>query len=210
MPVQFKFPSFRSLRANAGFTMIELLIVIAILGVLAVAVLSAINPVEQINRGRDTGSRSDAEQLLSAIERFYTFQNFFPWINDPNGSYTLAARKVDATWTVTGITPACKVLDRMSGGDGTATCIGSEELKKGFNTRVMGTSYNTLWVYNAGTPGASTYVCFKPKSGAFLTEAQTRCNTAVSGALPTDYPTGACGGANWDNVAGNDYVICLP
>ena len=31
-----------------GFTLIELLIVISILGILAVAVLSAINPVEQL------------------------------------------------------------------------------------------------------------------------------------------------------------------
>ncbi|NIT03538.1 prepilin-type N-terminal cleavage/methylation domain-containing protein, partial [Candidatus Saccharibacteria bacterium] len=52
-----------------GFTMIELLIVIAVIGILAIAVLAAINPIEQINRGRDTGSRSDAEQLIGAIDR---------------------------------------------------------------------------------------------------------------------------------------------
>src|SRR3989339_899005 len=64
---------------QAAFTMIELLIVIAILGILAVAVLAAINPIEQINRGRDTGSRSDSEQLLSAIDRFYASQGYYPW-----------------------------------------------------------------------------------------------------------------------------------
>ena len=65
---------------QSGFTMIELLVVIAILGILAVAVLSAINPIEQINRGRDTGSRSDAEQLLSAIDRYNAFNGYFPWV----------------------------------------------------------------------------------------------------------------------------------
>lgn len=62
-----------------GFTMIELLIVIAVLGILAVAVLAANNPIEQINRGRDTGSRSDAEQLLSAIDRYYAGKGYYPW-----------------------------------------------------------------------------------------------------------------------------------
>jgi prepilin-type N-terminal cleavage/methylation domain-containing protein len=58
---------FKALRniKRLGFTMIELLIVIAVLGILAVAVLAQLTS-EQINRGRDTGSRSDAEQLISA------------------------------------------------------------------------------------------------------------------------------------------------
>ena len=47
--------------------MIELLVVISILGILAVIVLAAINPLEQINRGRDTASRSDAEQLFECV-----------------------------------------------------------------------------------------------------------------------------------------------
>ena len=64
-------------KIKKGFTMIELLIVIAILGILAVAVLSAINPLEQIRRGRDTGSRSDAEQLLNAVERYYSSRGYF-------------------------------------------------------------------------------------------------------------------------------------
>jgi prepilin-type N-terminal cleavage/methylation domain-containing protein len=45
----------RSSIYNYGFTLIELLIVIAILGVLAVVVLVAINPIEQLARTRDGG-----------------------------------------------------------------------------------------------------------------------------------------------------------
>ena len=44
-------------RLQRGFTMIELLVVIAIIGVLAAAVLAAINPVEQISKGRDAARR---------------------------------------------------------------------------------------------------------------------------------------------------------
>ena len=67
---------------SAGFTMIELLVVIAVIGVLAVAVLSSINPIEQINKGRDTRSRSDAAQLISAVDRYFAIHEKYPWNED--------------------------------------------------------------------------------------------------------------------------------
>src|SRR3989344_1619231 len=60
---------------NKGFTLIELLIVIAILGVLAVVVLVAINPVQQLARTRDAGRISTVAQLGHAAEAFYTSHN---------------------------------------------------------------------------------------------------------------------------------------
>lgn len=53
-----------------GFTLIELLIVIAILGVLAVVVLVAINPVQQLARTRDAGRISTVQQLGHSIEAY--------------------------------------------------------------------------------------------------------------------------------------------
>ena len=58
-----------------GFTLIELLIVIAILGVLAVVVLVAINPVQQLARTRDAGRISTISQLGRAIQSYYTSHN---------------------------------------------------------------------------------------------------------------------------------------
>lgn len=57
---------------KSGFTLIELLIVIAILGVLAVVVLVAINPVQQLARTRDAGRISSVSQLGHAIQAYYT------------------------------------------------------------------------------------------------------------------------------------------
>ncbi|MEX0587542.1 MAG: prepilin-type N-terminal cleavage/methylation domain-containing protein [Patescibacteria group bacterium] len=62
-----------------GFTLIELLIVITIIGILAVAVLSAINPIEQIRRATDQGIDSDAAELLNGLERYYTAFFEYPW-----------------------------------------------------------------------------------------------------------------------------------
>lgn len=158
-----------------GFTMIELLIVIAVLGILAVAVLSAINPIEQINRSRDTGGRSDAEQLIGAIDRFYTGNGYYPWSLVPATSQPLA-------WSNTKLIGA--VLNNLSNATG--------ELKASFMTRIQATAYNTLYAFNNGGQGDSTYVCFVPQSYQFGNEAQKRCGLT----LPNDYPAAAaCGGA---------------
>ena len=53
-----------------GFTLIELLIVIAILGVLAVVVLVAINPVQQLARTRDAGRKSSVAQIGHAVAAY--------------------------------------------------------------------------------------------------------------------------------------------
>jgi prepilin-type N-terminal cleavage/methylation domain-containing protein len=92
----------QKLKSQLGFTMIELLIVITILGILAVAVLSAINPIEQINRGRDTGSQSDTEQFLSAVDRYNAFQGYYPW-------------QLDADDTETSIMGDNPIIDGVSG-----------------------------------------------------------------------------------------------
>jgi len=106
--------------ARHGFTLIELLIVIAVLGILAVAVLAAINPIEQINRSRDTGSRSDSEQLIGAIDRYYASRGFYPWQTgagtaDASLSWTI----VSTAWVDASSMP---VLDKLSQ-------AGSEEIK---------------------------------------------------------------------------------
>lgn len=64
-----------------GFTLIELLVVISLIGVLAVAVLSALNPIEQINKGRDAGRRADAAQILKSIDQYFASTEEFPWNN---------------------------------------------------------------------------------------------------------------------------------
>ena len=62
-------------KVTKGFTLIELLIVMAILGVLAVVVLVAINPVQQLARTRDAGRKSGVTQIGHALEAYYTSRN---------------------------------------------------------------------------------------------------------------------------------------
>ncbi|PIY80506.1 MAG: hypothetical protein COY80_02550 [Candidatus Pacebacteria bacterium CG_4_10_14_0_8_um_filter_42_14] len=206
---------------SAGFTMIELLIVISILGILAVAVLSAINPVEQINRGRDTGTRSDAEQLLSAIDRFNAFQGYFPWQEDANSTNlgiddgSAAPLLIDATNPKDDdVVKDCYVLDKLSDGttfSSTAGCVSSDELKSSFVDRIVNSDgARDMYIYNQGTSGNSTYVCFAPQSKAFFAEAEKRCEDAAGAGLPSDLSVAAkaflCSGYG----TGVDVYSCLP
>jgi prepilin-type N-terminal cleavage/methylation domain-containing protein len=186
-------------RKQAAFTMIELLIVISILGILAVAVLAAINPVEQINRGRDTGTRSDAEQLLSAIDRFYAYKGYYPWVVNPNDDSHLDWSSIETVdgWVDNSTTP-CSVLDKLS--NGTDACEGTNELKRSFVDKITATGYNHLQVFFTGESGDSLYVCFLPVSGAFKEEAMKRCEAG----LPDDLSDSVCDDTN------SDYYICLP
>ena len=65
-----KYPMIKVL--HSGFTLVELLIVIAIIGVLAVVVLVAINPTEQLAKGRDSGRISTTTQVGRIIQAYYT------------------------------------------------------------------------------------------------------------------------------------------
>jgi len=181
----------------AGFTMIELLIVIAVLGVLAVAVLSAINPIEQINRGRDTGSRSDAEQLLSAIDRYNAVQGKFPWQESTGQDVNEGGP--DVAWGEV----SSDILDELEA---------TEEIKPAFSTRLQSSNYNDIYLYyNDEIAGASVYACFKPQSKAFQAEAANDCDTGEGGVgKPNneDFPEEAC--VTTDGSIDKDNFICIP
>lgn len=60
---------------QSGFTLIELLIVVGILGVLASAILIALNPLEQFARGRDAGRLTAIDQLGNTVQSYAASQS---------------------------------------------------------------------------------------------------------------------------------------
>ena len=78
---------------NKGFTLIELLIVIALLGALAVGLLAALDPFEQLKKGTDTGVRNTVSEIQGAIIRYYGIKNYMPWCTDPNTCTTTDGTK---------------------------------------------------------------------------------------------------------------------
>ena len=69
-----------------GFTLVELLIVIALIAILSVAVLATINPIEQSNKAKDSTIQNDAAEVMNAYERYYTVQFHYPWMDTNNGA----------------------------------------------------------------------------------------------------------------------------
>lgn len=55
-----------------AFTLIELLIVVAILGILSAAVLVAIDPAAKINQAKDANIKSDMSSISNAMQAYYT------------------------------------------------------------------------------------------------------------------------------------------
>ncbi len=169
-----------------GFTMIELLVVIAVIGVLAVAVLSSINPLEQINKGRDTKKRSDAAQILNAIDRYYASQEEYPFDVQAVADGGLHAVNTEL---------ANSLLKNL---------VDTKEIKKGFKTRLVNDASkpeNHIYIYvdpaGAQSDGdvEGVYACFKPSSNSFKKESAKHA-------------------ADWsfveDEINNGNYYICLP
>lgn len=58
-----------------GFTLIELIVVMALIAVLVTIVLIAVNPVENTARARDAGKKSSIHQIGNAIQAFRVGSN---------------------------------------------------------------------------------------------------------------------------------------
>jgi len=87
-----------SFKLKKGFTLIELLIVIAILGTLAVVVLIALNPVQQLARTRDAGRRSTVSQLGHAVEARAT-----AWVTGLVNAGEIASVPQNPTYSAPGV-----------------------------------------------------------------------------------------------------------
>lgn len=216
-----------------GFTMIELLVVIAVIGILAVALLSTLNPLEQIRKGRDTRTRADMSQLIGAIERYNASLGYFPWQSSEGQDLAATGAdinfvKINGTTAITGCTvtggTSCTIDQALD------TLTTTSEVKSSFVDRITGATYSASYLYyNDESTGGSVVACFTPESQSFQKEAFDRCKEGTSAwatdfsarvygtnASPTFYPCGDGAVGTYTATAyvfsatDADEMICLP
>lgn len=198
------------LPAQAGFTLVELLIVIALLGVIALIVIAAINPIEQANRARDTGQKADASQLLSAIDRYFAARQQFPWVVQGEGAFDNDS-DIGFLSVEDGLVGLCTIGDCSTPG----VLISDEELKPEFmNRRFIGALLQDQLQLGKAQDEQSVYICYIPMAKSNRTKA---CDDGyvyrlVDDGTRTAYDCVASGTpSNWaGGSVALSYYVCVP
>jgi prepilin-type N-terminal cleavage/methylation domain-containing protein len=154
-------------KRSAGFTLIELLIVISLLGALAVGLIGAIDPFEQLKKGTDTGTRDLVNQVQTAVIRYFSIKNNMPWCPDGGTPGTPASCLADPDQTALNVVPMDTSIDNM---------VASGELKSEFETIHSG---NLGRIFVTGSQANNTViVCYMPTSKSFQADPNTKFDAA--------------------------------
>lgn len=139
-------------KGKKGFTLIELLVVIGILGILAIGILAAIDPFEQLKKGRDTNMRNVTVEYVNACTRYYATHGTMPWAegSEPSGAGLDTAEMI----------PYTQML------------VDEGELKPEFQS-ALGTNAQNIFVTGIADP-LQARVCFDPDSKSLSADATTQ------------------------------------
>src|ERR1700752_845921 len=76
-------------KSNKGFTIVELLIVIVVIGILALLVITTYSGIQQ--KARNAKRQTDVQSLQTQLEAFYSQNGSYPSLTDMNGAAWLTA-----------------------------------------------------------------------------------------------------------------------
>lgn len=210
-----------------AFTLVELLIVIALIAILSVAVLATINPIEQTNKARDASVKNDAAEVLSAYERYFASQYYYPWNSTSLGVGTTVDQGVPIA--VEGTSPLFGVLGASGVGSTDGELIKTSELKAPFASKTYFKAavpaIDRMYTYHNGSD--ANYVCFIPKANANRTGTMAnklKClDVGTGGSAPTllsvqigGTGVGSCqamvdwSAGNLDPSATSANLLCVP
>jgi len=162
-----------------GFTLVELLIVIALISILSVAVLATINPIEQANKAKDSTVQNDAAEVMNSYERYYANAQTYPWMafTEDAGSEITVDDAVLYQSNTAGFGICYGATSGSSTADGTCNTTGAnlgllvstDELKSSFVGKGEfqdpgDNNENSLWLVKQAGSGGSIYVCYIPKA----------------------------------------------
>lgn len=157
-----------------GFTLVELLIVIALIAILSVAVLATINPIEQANKANDSTTQNDAAEVMNAYERYYANSQKYPWMMFTDSPI----KTVDSLAVYDSQQPGFGICYAPTTGSSVATAscntsgnmgllVSSDELKNSFagkNEFQSTKPADKLWTVKMPSSSGGIYVCYIPKA----------------------------------------------
>lgn len=167
------------IKTNYGFTLIEILVVVALLGALFIGILATIDPLEQLKKGTDTTRRNITTELYNGMLQYYSVNNTFPWDTDITG---MAASTADMTDSSTGY--ITKVVN-------------AGELKQEF-INLAGTNLSRIFLTSTADAQGNRQnlsACFLPDAKSFRLDINSKYgyNGAVSsGCLSTSASGNPC------------------
>jgi len=168
---------------NKAFTLIELLIVIALLGALAVGLLAALDPFEQLKKGTDTGVRNTATEFHGAVIRYYAIKNMMPWCANSNCT---TYRDGSAEPSATQLNNLTNTINEI---------VSTGELKNEFIQLAGSGTLSKIYVTGSNST-ANITVCFKPTAKSFINDPNTKFNN--NGTEVTDNSCKSQGGNRID------------
>jgi prepilin-type N-terminal cleavage/methylation domain-containing protein len=144
-----------SLKKQKGFTIVELLIVIVVIGILATLVIVTFSGIQQ--KGRNSQRQTDINALASHVEAYYASEGKYPTLANLN----------DATWRTTntkGLDPAALADPKNAS---TQTLVGAVPAAGTYSYAYVATPTNcdngtggdcTGYTLTAHTEGGDDYV----------------------------------------------------
>lgn len=166
--------------SQKGFTLVELLIVIALLGALAVGLLAALDPFEQLKKGTDTGVRNTVSEVHGSIIRFYAIKNNMPWCPD-GGSAGVGTCLADPTWTDLSTEPMATAITNI---------VAAGELKADF-TALAANNLTKIFVVGDQT-NSTVEVCYKPTAKSFIADPNTKFDNTGAENASCSSTAGGC------------------
>ena len=76
--------------STRAFTLLEILLTIAIIAILSAILLAAINPIRQLSQTRDSQRRNDVSELHKAVQQYFIDKGIYPTrVADDSGVYSI-------------------------------------------------------------------------------------------------------------------------